>query len=69
MLKGQFFRKPVNVSEVRKKCLELGKKLSSKKVSQILNYFVEVKKLKIKQDYIILKDGSKGRRIISLFYK
>lgn len=67
--KERFFRSPVYVSEVREKCSELGKKLPSKKISQILNYFVEIKKLRRKQDYIVLKDGSKGQRIVSLFYK
>jgi plasmid maintenance system antidote protein VapI len=67
--KEQFFRRPVYVSEVREKCSELGKKFSSKKISQILNYFVEIKKLKRKEDYLILKDGSRGQRVVSLFYR
>ncbi len=69
LLNSDLFNSPVSVSEVRFACLEEGKELTSKRVSQILKYLVDKKKLKSKKKLIKLKSGKFGKRIIDYYYK
>ncbi|MGV3530567.1 MAG: helix-turn-helix transcriptional regulator [Flavisolibacter sp.] len=69
LLPSGFFKSPVYISDVREKCAEAGKKLSSKRVSQILNYLVDTGKLKKKKRRIRLKNGEFGKRIVDVFYQ
>lgn len=58
-----------SVSDVRNYCIEAGKNYTSKRVSQVLNYFVDRKKLGRKKITYVLKNGIKGKRMIDVFYK
>lgn len=69
ILKGDFFKTPKFVSDVREECGELDKYFASKKISQILNYFVDTGILERYYGFIIKKNGEKGNRLLSLFYK
>jgi len=69
ILKGNFFKSPKYVSDVREKCGELDKYFASKKISQILNHFAYIGILERYHDFKINKNGEKGKRLLSLFYK
>ncbi|WP_276503206.1 helix-turn-helix domain-containing protein [Terrimonas pollutisoli] len=69
LLNSTLFNNPVYVWEVRKACEASGKKYTSKRVSQILNYLVTIKKLKSKKKPIKLKNGTPGKRAVDVFYK
>jgi plasmid maintenance system antidote protein VapI len=57
------------VTDVRRACLDAGMNLESKRISQVLNYLVELGKLKRKRGRIILKNGSFGKRVVDIFSK
>ncbi|MGN6531957.1 MAG: hypothetical protein ACTHK0_09415 [Ginsengibacter sp.] len=69
ILKSDFFKSPKFVSDVRERCGELDKYFASKKISQILNYFAYTGILERYHDFQIKKNGEKGKRLLSLFYK
>ena len=69
LLNTDLFNKPVYVWEIRNACIAEGKKFDSKRISQILNYLVERKKLKQKKKIIKLKSGKFGRRVVNVYYK
>jgi plasmid maintenance system antidote protein VapI len=63
------FNRTFSVGEVRQACLEEGKKYTSKRVSQVLNYLVETNNLKSKKKQIAKKDGTLGVRVVDVFWK
>lgn len=63
------FNIPFTVEGVRKACTEGGKKFTSKKVAQVLEYFVTIQKLKSRKERIIKKDGNLGSRFINVYTK
>lgn len=69
ILTKKTFNNPFYVSDVRDACFESGKRYASKRVSQTLNYLVEMGKLKSKKAPMKLKDGTLGMRIIDVFFK
>lgn len=69
LLISDLFDKPVYVWEVREACAASGRKYTSKRVSQILNYLVSTKKLKSKKKPIKLKNGAVGTRIVDVFFR
>ena len=69
LLSTNFFNKPVYVWEVRDICAEANKKYTSKRISQILNYLVDIKKLKKTKKQIKLRNGGYGNRMVDVFFK
>lgn len=69
LLQSGFFKTPVYISEIREACEQAGNKLSSKRVSQILNYLVYKGLLKKKKKRIKLKNGQYGDRLVDVFFK
>lgn len=63
------FNSLFTVEDVRKTCAEMGKKFTSKRVAQVLEYFVVKEKLKSRKRRIIKKDGTVGNRTINVFSK
>lgn len=69
LLKTKLFDSPVYVSDVREACKEKGKEFESKRISQVLKYLVEKKKLRSKKKPIKLKDGKYGNRMVDVYFK
>ncbi|HEU0227466.1 MAG TPA: helix-turn-helix domain-containing protein [Arachidicoccus soli] len=63
------FDKPIYIWEIKEYCESIGKKYTSKRLSQILKYMVETKKLKSKKKPLKLRSGGYGERIVEVFYK
>lgn len=68
VLSSGLFSAPVTVAQVRKYCIENGKALPSKRISQILKYLVAQKKLKRAKKPMQLKSGKLGNRLIDYYY-
>lgn len=69
LLQSGIFNKPIYIWELKEHCDSLGKKYSSKRLSQILNYMVETKKLKSKKKRLKLRNGGYGLRLVDVFHK
>lgn len=63
------FNSPFTVEVVRMACAEKGKKFTSKRVAQVLEYFVTIQKLKSAKERITKKDGKLGIRLINVYSK
>lgn len=69
LYKSTLFVKPVYIWEIKEYCESMGKKYTSKRLSQILKYMVETKKLKSRKKPLKLRSGGLGERIVDAFYK
>lgn len=69
VLSKKQFAFPFTVGKVREACLEAGRKYTSKRISQVLNYLVATNKLRRKKEHIIKKDGNTGKRFVDVFSK
>lgn len=65
----ELFDSPVYIWEVKEYCLNAGRKYTSKRLSQILRYMVDRKKLKRKKKKLKLRDGGYGERMVDVFFK
>lgn len=63
------FDSPIYIWELKEYCKSAGKKYTSKRLSQILNYMVERKKLKSKKRPLKLRNGEYGKRRVDVFFK
>jgi len=69
LYRTSLFDKPVYIWEIKEYCESVGKKYTSKRLSQILKYMVETKRLKSKKKALKLRNGEYGKRVVDVFYK
>lgn len=69
LYRTDLFDSPVYIWEVKEYCLNAGKKYTSKRLSQILRYMVDRKKLKSKKKRLKLRNGEYGERLVDVFFK
>lgn len=69
LLGSGLFDSAVYIWEVRQACLQVGRQYSSKRLSQILNYLVDTKKLKSEKRPLKLRNGGYGKRVVDVFYR
>jgi plasmid maintenance system antidote protein VapI len=69
LLRSHIFDKPIYVWELREYCESKGKKYTSKRLSQILDYLVKTKKLQHDKRAIKLRDGGYGTKKVYAYYK
>jgi len=63
------FDSAIYIWEVKEYCLGMGRKYTSKRLSQILRYMVDRKLLKSKKKKLKLRNGGYGERMVDVFFK
>lgn len=69
VMNSSFFDSPVYIWEIKEYCEAEGRKYTSRRLSQILNYMVDRKKLKSKKRRLKLRNGGYGKRVVDVFFR
>jgi plasmid maintenance system antidote protein VapI len=69
LFNSNLFDSPIYIWELKEYCQKAGKNYTSKRLSQILNYMVDRKKLKKKKRPLKLRNGKYGKRKVDVFFK
>lgn len=69
LFNSNLFNSHVYIWEIKEYCKAAGKKYTSKRLSQILRYMVERKKLRSKKQLLKLRNGEFGERMVDVFFK
>lgn len=69
LINSDIFNSPIYIWELKEYCQTLGKNYSSKRLSQILNYMVDTKKLRSKKRPLKRRNGEYGKRLVDVFFK
>ncbi|HUN04105.1 MAG TPA: helix-turn-helix transcriptional regulator [Niabella sp.] len=69
VLSQKQFNLPFTAKVVRLACAEAGRKFTSKRVAQVLEFLVMIQKLRSRKERITKKDGKLGNRLINVYSK